>query len=71
MFSFSKKDIIKYAKEYKVNKGTLERVLRLVDILKFINEYEEIKGKLALKGGTSINLAYYNYLRLSVDIDLD
>lgn len=71
MFSFSKKDIIKYAKDYKVNKGTLERVLRLVDILKFINEYEEIKGKLALKGGTSINLAYYNYLRLSVDIDLD
>lgn len=71
MFSFSKKDIIKYAKEYKVNKGTLERVLRLVDILKFINENEEIKGKLALKGGTSINLAYYNYLRLSVDIDLD
>lgn len=71
MFSFSKKDIIKYAKEYKVNKGTLERVLRLVDILKFINECEEIKGKLALKGGTSINLAYYNYLRLSVDIDLD
>lgn len=71
MFSFSKKDIIKYAKDNKVNKGTLERVLRLVDILKFINEYEEIKGKLALKGGTSINLAYYNYLRLSVDIDLD
>ena len=71
MFKFKKKDIIKYAKDYKVNKGTLERVLRLVDILKFINEYEEIKGKLALKGGTSINLAYYNYLRLSVDIDLD
>lgn len=54
-----------------MQKHTLERVLRLIDILNFINTDKNLKNKLALKGGTAINLTFYNYLRLSVDIDLD
>ena len=59
------------AQELNVQKHTLERVLSLIDVLEFINTNEYLKGKLALKGGTAINLVYYNYSRLSVDIDLD
>ena len=52
-------------------KDNLEKVLRLTNILKKINEDEYFKNLLALKGGTAINLCYFNMPRLSVDIDLD
>lgn len=42
-----------------------------MDVLEFINTDSYLKNKLALKGGTAINLTFYNYMRLSVDIDLD
>jgi predicted nucleotidyltransferase component of viral defense system len=39
--------------------------------LEFINADSELTGKLALKGGTAINLTVADFPRLSVDIDLD
>lgn len=54
-----------------VVRNTLEKVLRLAEILRFINNNELLKDKLALKGGTAINLLYSDLPRLSVDIDLD
>lgn len=71
MFSYTKKEIVILAEKLNVQKQTLERALRLIDILEFINEDEYLKGKLLLKGGTAINLTFYDFLRLSVDIDLD
>ena len=71
MFSYTKKEIIILAQELNVQKQTLERVLRLIDVLEFINTDIFLKDKLVLKGGTAINLTFYDYLRLSVDIDLD
>ena len=71
MFSYTKKEIVIAAKDLNVQKHTLERVLRLIDVLEFINSDILLKDKLALKGGTAINLTFYNYLRLSVDIELD
>ena len=71
MFSYTKKEIIILAQELNVQKQTLERVLRLIDVLEFINTDIFLKDKLVLKGGTAINLTFYEYLRLSVDIDLD
>lgn len=71
MFLYTKKEIVITAQELNVQKQTLERVLRLIDVLEFINTDIYLKDKLALKGGTAINLTFYNYLRLSVDIDLD
>jgi len=52
-------------------KDNIEKVLRLTDILEFLNSDKELSGKLALKGGTAINLTMANFPRLSVDIDLD
>ncbi len=52
-------------------KDNLEKVLRLSEILRFLNSDPILKGKLALKGGTAINLTSVDLPRLSVDIDLD
>ena len=52
-------------------KSTLEKVERLLNILKWINNHEKLSKLLALKGGTAINTAVFNFPRLSVDIDLD
>ena len=53
-------------------KANIEKVLRLLDILTFIdNELDPKHETLVLKGGTAINLVYTSLSRLSVDIDLD
>ena len=52
-------------------KDNLEKVLRLSEILKFLNNDKIFKERLALKGGTAINLTTLELPRLSVDIDLD
>ena len=51
--------------------STIEKVERLINILQWINNKDELKKLLALKGGTAINTAIFNFPRLSVDIDLD
>jgi len=52
-------------------RDVFEKVLRLKRILKFLNEDEFLKEHLLLKGGTAINLTFFNLPRLSVDIDMD
>ncbi len=49
----------------------LEKVLRLREMLIEFHKHTVLKGKLALKGGTALNLFYLNLARLSVDIDLN
>lgn len=68
---YSKQYLSKLAQESNFIKDTLEKVLRLSDILRFLNNDVLFKGKLALKGGTAINLTAVDLPRLSVDIDLD
>jgi predicted nucleotidyltransferase component of viral defense system len=46
-------------------------MVRLTDVLRFIHSEESLRGFLALKGGTAINLTLFDLPRLSVDIDLD
>ena len=46
-------------------------MLRLSEILDFLNKDPLLKKSLALKGGTAINLTIFDLPRLSVDIDLD
>ena len=48
-----------------------EKMTRLTEILRYLNDSNELRESLALKGGTAINLAVFNLPRLSVDIDLD
>jgi len=59
------------AEELGFIRDTLEKVIRLGDILGYFNTNPLLKESLALKGGTAINLTIFNLPRLSVDIDLD
>lgn len=49
----------------------LETVAYLLAILDAINQDEFLAPRLVLKGGTALNLFYFNLPRLSVDIDLN
>lgn len=59
------------SKETGFIQSTLEKVERLIRILEWMNSDEKLNKLLALKGGTAINTAVFNFPRLSVDIDLD
>jgi predicted nucleotidyltransferase component of viral defense system len=49
----------------------VEKVLWLIDLLDGLVRHPFLEGKLALKGGTALNLFHYPLPRLSVDIDLN
>ena len=49
----------------------IEKVLRLLAILKTFFSHPVLKDKYVLKGGTALNLFYFDLPRLSVDIDLN
>lgn len=70
--NYSEDYISNFGKQTGFINSNIEKVIRLLDILDFIdsnlNPYHE---KLVLKGGTAINLMITNLARLSVDIDLD
>ncbi len=71
MFEYTKADLAAKANEMNFVRDTLEKVVRLSDILKYLNSNPLTKENLVLKGGTAINLTVFNLPRLSVDIDLD
>ena len=68
---FDKAEIGRVAQQYGFVRDTFEKVLRLREILRFMNEEEYLREHLLLKGGTAINMAVFNLPRLSVDIDMD
>lgn len=49
----------------------LEKSLHLLSLLENISSHPFLKGRLALKGGTALNLFILDVPRLSVDIDLN
>ena len=49
----------------------LEKVLRLVSLLNALSSSPLVGDKIALKGGTALNLFFLDLPRLSVDIDLN
>lgn len=49
----------------------LEKAIHLLSLLEMLNSHPQLKGKLALKGGTALNLFLLEVPRLSVDIDLN
>ncbi len=71
MFEYTKTELAKKANELNFVRDTLEKVLRLSEILNYLNTNPLTKEYLVLKGGTAINLTIFNLPRLSVDIDLD
>ena len=53
------------------NEATLEKALRLLDVLNEMARHPYLRSRLALKGGTALNLFHWDVPRLSVDIDLN
>jgi predicted nucleotidyltransferase component of viral defense system len=49
----------------------LEKVFYLLQVLSNIRRHPNLKDKIALKGGTALNLFEFNVPRLSVDLDLN
>lgn len=68
---YDKQTIGQLASELGFARDTFEKVLRLVEVLQFIDSDNLLSEALALKGGTAINLFIMQLARLSVDIDLD
>ncbi len=68
---YSKKQIEQYSDKTGFVKHYIEKVVRLLDVLRFVFSECSFKDKLILKGGTAINLVHTNLKRLSVDIDLE
>ena len=71
MPKYDKAVLADIAKENHVIRDTLEKVYRLAEVLSFINSSDLLGSSLAIKGGTAINLLFFDLPRLSVDIDLD
>ena len=71
MYNLDKTLLEERATESGFIRDNLEKVYRLTDVLRFINEEPRLSGLLVLKGGTAINLTIFRLPRLSVDIDLD
>lgn len=71
MFDYQKSELAELANEHRFVRDTLEKVIRLTEILSYISQNPTMKNSLALKRGTAINLAVLDLPRLSVDIDLD
>jgi len=71
MYNYNKSDLERIASSTDFIRDNLEKVLRLNEILKHLNENPIFEKHLALKGGTAINMTVFNLPRLSVDIDLD
>jgi predicted nucleotidyltransferase component of viral defense system len=49
----------------------LEKVFQLLSLLESLRSHPFLKGRHVLKGGTALNLFYFDVPRLSVDIDLN
>lgn len=49
----------------------LEKVIHLLNLLTVFQRHPALSTRLALKGGTALNLFCFDLPRLSVDIDLN
>lgn len=71
MVIYDKGQLGQAAKKSRFVRDTFEKVLRLKEILVYLNTDEYLHEHLALKGGTAINMTIFDLPRLSVDLDFD
>lgn len=69
--TFSPSEILPVAESTGFKADMVEKVLHLLNLLNTLNSHPFLKDKIALKGGTAINLFILGIPRLSVDIDLN
>lgn len=67
----SKETLILEANRAGFRAEILEKVIRLIDLLNAFAGDKFLRSRIALKGGTALNLFYFNLPRLSIDIDLN
>lgn len=58
---YNKGQLGQMAKQYGFVRDTFEKVLRLKEILRYLNTEEYLQEHLALKGGTAINMTIFIY----------
>jgi predicted nucleotidyltransferase component of viral defense system len=63
--------LLRVAAESGFQPESLEKVLRLLEVLEAVRSHPFLKTRMALKGGTALNLFVFDVPRLSVDIDLN
>lgn len=70
--SYTKKELRKLMEATGYPMASIEKTMRLLELLKAINTDEFLGANLTLKGGTAINIIHYSEIpRLSVDLDFD
>lgn len=67
----SKQELLREALETGFRPEIMEKVWHLMAILDGISVHPFLKDRLVLKGGTALNLFFFDLPRLSVDIDLN
>jgi predicted nucleotidyltransferase component of viral defense system len=71
VMNINEADLLYYAKSTGFRAEMLEKVIWLTELLNEIFSDTYLKQRLALKGGTALNLFHFGLPRLSVDIDLN
>lgn len=67
----SRQQLLKEAAATGYRAEILEKVIHLLNLLQGFQSHPFLKGRIALKGGTALNLFVFDVPRLSVDIDLN
>lgn len=67
----SKEKLLSEAEATEFRAEILEKVVLLLNLLEGFRDHPFLKGRLALKGGTALNLFFFELPRLSIDIDLN
>lgn len=67
----SRQQIVEYAKQANFRPEIVEKVVHLIELLGALDSHQDLRGMWVLKGGTALNLFWYQLPRLSVDIDLN
>jgi len=71
MFDLTREELDVLAKKTGFLKNSLEKMLRLLDILSVLRTHPITKNAFVLKGGTALNIFILDIPRISVDIDLN
>ena len=67
----TEQELMREAARTGFQKEPLEKVIRLSELLESLRSHPFLKPRIALKGGTALNLFVFDVPRLSVDIDLN
>jgi predicted nucleotidyltransferase component of viral defense system len=68
---FGAEEIRKTAAALGFRPDSLEKVFRLLSLLEALRSHAFLRSRIALKGGTALNIFLFDVPRLSVDIDLN